>query len=282
MRLAVALVALSVAACTAAQAQSNWDKTYSISAKPSLQLEVDDAGVRVNACGGCRAVHVRVDWHGADASHWKVTEMQGGNGIHFALRHREERSFFGGGGWHGRSPEVIVETPSETDLNVRSGDGSVAVAGLRGSLDLRAGDGSIHTEQTAGPLRVFTGDGSIQVQRAEGTLSATAGSGSMNMEGRFSQVDAHTGDGSVQLALLPGSNLQASSRITTGDGSVNLRLPRDLRATLQASSGDGSIVCNLPLQSNSTERHNVHGLLNGGGPTLRVQSGDGSIMLSSF
>lgn len=283
MRFHVAALALSALASSTALAQGNWDKTYNVSGKPSLQLELDDASVRVGSCGGCRAVHIRVDWKDQDQSRWRVTEMQGGNGIHFQLKHRQEAHSWFGGGWHGRSPEVTVESPGEIDLTVHTGDGGVTVSGLRGALDLRTGDGGIQTDGTSGPLRVHTGDGGVQVRRAEGTLNASTGDGSMTVEGRFSQVEAHTGDGSVNVSLLPGSQLQAASSITTGDGSVSVRLPRDLRADLQANSGDGRIANNLPFASGTgNNAHHVHGQINGGGPTLRVTTGDGSISLSGI
>ena len=280
----ISAVALAFALVTSsALAQGNWDKTYNLAAKPSLHVEVDDASVRAASCGGCRTVHIHVDWRGQDPSRWRVSEMQAGNGIRFELKQKHEEHSWFGGGWHGRSPEVTVQSPAETDLTVHTGDGSIAVAGLRGALDLKTGDGSIETSETAGQLRLHTGDGSVQVHHAEGTLNGSTGDGSMTIEGRFSQVEAHTGDGSVNASLLPGSRLQAGSSITTGDGSIALRVPRDLGADLQASSGDGSIANNLPLASGSgNDAHHVHGLLNGGGPTLRLHSGDGSIALSAF
>ena len=253
MRIAALLLALTVT--TACHAQANWDKTYPITAKPSLGVEVDDASVQVRSCGSCRAVHIRVDWHGSDSSRWNISEMQGGNGIHFKLKHREENSWLGSG-WHGRSPEVFIESPGETDLTARSGDGSIVVTGLHGSVDVKTGDGSMQVSETAGPLRVSTGDGSVHVQHAEGTLYA------------------NTGDGSVNLTLQPGSVLQSSSNITSGDGSITMRVPGDLRADVDVSTGDGGIRCDLPLQSSANQRNHVHGVLNGGGPSLRLHSGD--------
>lgn len=279
---AFALAVLTLAS-SSALAQANWDKTYSVAGKPSLQVELDDASVRATSCGGCRTVRIHVDWRGQDASHWRVSQMQGGNGIHFELKHRPEEHSWFGGNWHGRSPEVTVELPAEADLAVHTGNGSVSVAGIRGALDVRTGDGSIQTNDTAGPLRLHTSDGSVQVHRADGTLNASTGDGSMTIEGRFSQVEARTGDGSVNASLLPGSRLQSGSSITTGDGSIALRVPRDLGADLQASTGDGHISNNLAFTSGSgNDGHHVHGLINGGGPTLRLTSGDGSISLSGI
>lgn len=280
MRLAVSVVAAAFLFSTVAFAQSPWDKTYNVSSRPNLQVEVDDASVRVRSCGGCQSVHIHVEPHGQDMNRWRISEMQGGSGIRFAMKHKEDRSFFGMG-WHGQSPEIIVETPGETDLNVRSGDGSLGVAGLRGSVDLKTGDGSVHVDETDGQLRIVTGDGSVLVRRAAGTLNATTGDGSMNLEGRLSQLDAHTGDGSIRLDLLPGSTLQSSSRVTTGDGSIAMTVPHDLHADVQVSTGDGHIANGLSMQTSVNDQHNVRGLMNGGGPTLRVHSGDGSIALSA-
>jgi hypothetical protein len=282
MRTTVAAAILLSAFAATAQAQSNWDKSYNVSGKAAVQVDVDDASVKVRACGGCRAVHIHVDGQGTDLSRFRITELQGGDGIHFAMKHVEEHSFFGGG-WHGHSPLVTIDTPTETTLALHSGDGSLSVAGLRGSVEAKTGDGSIQFDDVSGSLLVHTGDGSIHMNRTEGTLNASTGDGSMNIEGRFSQIDAHTGDGSANVSLLPGSHLSASSRVYSGDGSITVRVPRDLQADLYASSGDGSINCNIPLQTtvSSNDRHVVRGSMNGGGPTLRLQSGDGSISVSA-
>ena len=73
--------ALLVFASSTAPAQSNWDKTYNTSGKPSVQMELDDASVRSRSCGGCRAVQVHVDWRGQDPSHWRISEMQAGGAV---------------------------------------------------------------------------------------------------------------------------------------------------------------------------------------------------------
>ena len=272
-----------VVLASTALAQGSWDKTYNLSGRPSLQLELDDASVQAHSCGGCRTARIHVDWKGQDPARWRVSEMQGGNGIHFELKRRQEAHSWFGSGWHGPSPEVTVDTPAESDLAVHTGNGSVAIAGLHGTLELRTGDGSIQTDETAGSLRLHTGNGGLQVHRADGTLNGSTGDGFMMIEGRFSQVDAHTGNGSVTVSMLPGSRLQSGSSITTGDGSIALRVPRELSADLQASTGDGRVSNNLPMSTGSgNDDHHLHGLMNGGGPTLRLTSGNGSISLAGI
>ena len=281
MRTSAAALAIFAVATSSALAQGNWDKTYNLSAKPSLQLQLGNMPVHVQSCGGCRSVRIHVDWQGQDPSRWALTEMQGGNGIHFELKHRDEAQSWLGGGWQGRSPEVTVETPSVTDLDLHAGNGAVKVAGLRGAIELRTGNGGIQMDEMAGALRFQSGNGTVQVHRAEGTLTGTAGNGAVSIEGRFSQVEMHAGNGLVSLSLLPGSQLQSDSHLTAGNGRVTVRLPRDLRATVDVNSGHGGISNSLPMSSESSERQHLHGSLNGGGPTLRVRTGNGGVSLSA-
>jgi hypothetical protein len=277
------LASFVLSACfvaTSAFAQSDWNKTYNVSGKPAVQIDVDDASVVTRSCGSCRAVNVRVDSRGADMSRWHVTEMQGGNVVHFSMKHREEGRLFLG--WHDRSPQVFVDVPAQSDLNVRSGNGSLAISGVHGAVDVKTGDGSIQVDDTAGSLRVVTGNGGVQVRGAEGTMTATTGDGSLNLEGRLSQIEARSGDGSIRISLLPGSVLQTSSRVSTGDGSITMKVPRDMRADVELATGDGSIRCDLPMVHNTSmnNRHLIRASVNGGGVSLHLRSGDGSILLA--
>ncbi len=280
MRFAVAVVAAAFLISTVAFAQGGWDKSYTVSSRPNLQVEVDDAPVQVRSCGGCRAVHIHVDPHGQDLSQWRITDLQGGSGIHFSMRHKDDRSFFRIG-WHGQSPEVIVETPGETDAAVRSSNGSLTVTGLHGNVDLKTSNGAISSDSTAGPLRVNTSNGAVRVHAADGTLTATTTNGAMDLQGRFTQVDAQTSEGSVAVQLLPGSNLQSSSHVSTSDGAITLSVPRDLRADVRANTSNGRIANGLPLQDATHDDDSLHGLMNGGGPTLRVNTSNGSIALNT-
>ena len=101
MRTPAVALAVFALATSSALAQSNWDKIYNLSAKPSLQLQVGNMPVRVQSCGGCRSVRIHIDWQGQDPSRYTLTDMQGGNGIHFELKQKDHSWI--DGGWH-RSP----------------------------------------------------------------------------------------------------------------------------------------------------------------------------------
>ena len=64
----------------------------------------------------------------------------------------------------GRSARLIISVPAASDLQARSGDGSLDVEGLTGRIELFTGDGSDPGNRLGGELRLGTGDGSIRLR----------------------------------------------------------------------------------------------------------------------
>jgi hypothetical protein len=70
--------------------------------------------------------------------------------------------------------------------------------------------------------------------------------------------------------------------LRTGDGTIDLGIPRDLKANLDVSTSDGHVTLGLPVTVEGQVSHSrVSGTINGGGPSLVIHSGDGSIRLGS-
>jgi DUF4097 and DUF4098 domain-containing protein YvlB len=106
----------------------------------------------------------------------------------------------------------------------------------------------------------------------------------------------HTGDGNVSAAefsghievdiearVLNGSKVASNWRMHSGDGHINVWLPVDLNADIEAHTGDGKITMDIPVMVSGSLSHSyVHGKLNGGGGTLSVTTGDGSIHLQKL
>ena len=80
-----------------------------------------------------------------------------------------------------------------------------------------------------------------------------------------------------------GSALAGDWTITTGDGSIDLRLPETLNAEVDAHTSDGRVRVDGLASATSDDRHDRHtlrGRLGTGGRTLHVRSGDGSIIIA--
>ena len=131
---------------------------------------------------------------------------------------------------------------------------------------------------------VRTGDGSITVTDSSGRVEADSGDGSIELAGRFEALDVRTGDGAVRLDVFDGSVLKTDWNVTTGDGSITLRLPSNLDAEIDAHTGDGGIHANgiaaRVEKDDDDDQDSLRTQIGKGGRSLRLRSGDGSINIS--
>lgn len=241
-----------------------WNKSYQVGDKPSLRVDTNDASVEISR-GVSRTISARViaDGYNFGGSGVRVTERQDADkvdlqvhvpnswGVHFSSH---------------RGVRIEVQVPSDT------------------ALDLHSGDGHIQVDGTAGQARLDTGDGRIEVRNFNGALNARTSDGSMTIDGVLSDLNLRTGDGHIDLTVRPGSKMGATGwLIHTSDGRVEARLPQDFAAELYAHTGDGHIQLDLPVTVNgSIERSRIRGKLNGGGPLLEITTGDGGIRIAKF
>jgi Putative adhesin len=254
-------------------------KTFTVSGHASVKVQTDDGAVRVST-GDIKQVEVRVVYSGYKLDRdLRVSSEQNGDSVDIVAKTS------GGGFWswgvRHSSLRVEVHMPKDADLSVRSGDGSVEADSINGNVDVTAGDGSITVQSVKGSMRFHTGDGHIDGRGLDGTVDASSGDGHINLEGRFDGLTIRTGDGSVNARAGAGSKVASAWSIHTGDGSVDLEVPGDLAANLDASTHDGHISLGLQVTVEGTfSSSNIRGKLNGGGQSLSIHTGDGSIHLN--
>ncbi|HEY1984554.1 MAG TPA: DUF4097 family beta strand repeat-containing protein [Terracidiphilus sp.] len=274
---------LCAAAATSA-AESDWQKSYPVSGKPSLFISTGDSSTEVRSCGSCREVHVRVEWNDRRPDDFNLTESQSGDHVIFELKEKPRLGIRISIGNH-HEPRVTVESPNSADLEARTSDGALKASGLEGTLVLHTGDGSIDVADAGGSLRLTSSDGSIRLHNVTGTLESHSSDGSVSIDGRLSGLQVHTSDGRLDVRLADGSQLTSSSRIESSDGRVTVRLPRTLSADIEVHTGDGKIDCQLPITMsgyNSGGGHNIRGHLNAGGVPLTIHTGDGSVTIAAL
>jgi len=278
MRLAwVAGLALVVAAASPARGDE-WSHQYPLKGAPQLHVKTDDGSVRIEASSEAEidARVTTVGWRIAPGE-VTITESQTGDRVDIEVRLPRMRHGFETG--H-RSITVALRVPKQADLEVHTGDGSIEAQPVSGHLDLSTGDGSITADGLQGGIRLHTGDGSIRATGLSGRLEADTGDGHMNVRGRFDALDLRTGDGGIEAAADAGSRVETAWSLSSGDGSITLRLPEGLNADLDAHTGDGSIALDKPVTVTGTISKNaVRGKLGDGGLALRIHTGDGGIRL---
>lgn len=270
-------------AAFSASAESDWQKSYPVSARPSLSVTTGDSSVDVHPCGGCREIKIRVQWNDRHPGDYTLSEFQAADHVNFELKEKQRMGFHVTMGH--REPQVIVETPAQLDLEARTSDGGLKVYGLNGTVALRTSDGSVDVSDVSGSVRLVASDGSIRIHNLTGTLESRSSDGNVRIDGKLSGVQVHTSDGALELSLAEGSQLATSSRIEASDGNVKIRLPRTLAADVDIHTGDGHIDCQLPLTMsgyNSGGGHNMRGRLNAGGTPLTIHTGDGSVTIAAL
>lgn len=258
-RLGLLIFCITVAAVLPAGAEE-WTKTYNLTGKPDLRIETSDANIRVTA-GDQNTIEAKVitTRYKIGEGGIRIDEHQSGNSVELEVHYPHHDLVFG---WGSHRVDIIIQMPREGNVNLRTDDGKIEVAGLKGDMNLHSGDGSENIENVDGKLHATTGDGHIQAN------------------GRFDELELKTGDGHVDVRAGSGSTLAASWRLETGDGNVSLEVPADFAADLELHTGDGHIDLDMPVTTEGKIRENdIRGKINGGGGLLAIKTGDGSIHL---
>ena len=273
-----------------------FDESFSVSPGAMLVVRVSDLDVVVSATSG-REATVRLTLDDGEDVPANALEQMG---------FRVERTSEGleiwteGERWsdrdHGDFDGTLhVTVPSRFDVQVRTGDGDVAVESIEGTVMLTTGDGDIALGGAMGPevmiqtgdgdvavggtssgsIRVQTGDGDVALGRLEaGEVTVRTGDGDILIEELTGALKASTGDGDVMLHIGEFSGIE----ITTGDGDVTLYAPASLAADVSIRGGEFILgdAFSLPV---TMDHRSLEGALNGGGPRLSVRVGDGTIRL---
>ena len=280
----IALAAIALSTPPAHALSKTWQQKWDVAGRPEVRVVADDAHVTVHA-GASGVVSARVDhelrtwgFTGGGPAHPDVRFERSGNTIVVTVK-EHSRYFVIGGSYEKLSVEVTV--PIETDLAVRTGDGAVDCDPVNGQIRLETGDGAIRTHGLSGNLWLSTGDGSVLAEGLDGTLRARSGDGRLTVSGRFDRLDIGTGDGRIDATARKGSQVGEAWNVESGDGSLTLRIPRDLKAFLDASTRDGRIHVDLPISvRGDLSQRELSGELNGGGRALRLRTADGPITLA--
>jgi DUF4097 and DUF4098 domain-containing protein YvlB len=148
------------------------------------------------------------------------------------------------------------------------------VDGVGENAKLSTGSGNIHATGLHGGFSVDTGSGNIYAeQTGEGFVKAGTGSGNLELRNLRGGVNAHTGSGNVKAGGTPTSDW----KLGAGSGNIELWIG-NAPVTLDASTGSGGIHTDQEMLTHgSTDHHHVEGKINGGGPTVRVETGSGDV-----
>jgi hypothetical protein len=276
-----------------------WIKSYTVSGRPEVHVQTGDGSVRV-LTSDTQQVEFRVKTTG---SAWgigfsdgpKIESRQVGNTVELNI-HVQHFIM----GFNNRHIDIEVRMPRSADVQLQTGDGSIDIAAVDGDVRANTSDGAVNISQVNGKIEVSSSDGaivartlkgsvklstsngSIRATELDGGCEASSSDGRVTVEGRFDHLNASSSDGSVNVRIASGSSMSSGWQVSSSDGSVEVAVPRDFKASLDVSTNDGHITLDLPVQvEGEVTKSHIRGTLNGGGSLLRIHSSDGSVRLGS-
>ncbi len=152
----------------------------------------------------------------------------------------------GGGNFSHREVNYRLTVPRQASVRLRTSNGTVRAAGIRGDARLETTNGSIHATGLGGSIEGGTTNGSVTIE-----------------------VDSLGKDG---------------IRLETTNGSIALTMPSAAKADIAARCVNGSVrATNLNVVSQGsgeTSRRRLEGPVNGGGPKITLETTNGSVRLT--
>jgi len=268
----LATSALALASIPALAEEATFERTLNVSGHLELSVSTGSGYIHLKQGSGSQVhvfARVRSSWGGSEQKVHEIASNppieQTGDIVRIGLRHEN---------LHNISIDYDIEAPADAYLDAGTGSGDVRDDGVGENAKLNTGSGSIHATGLRGGFTVNTGSGDIYAeQAAPGDVKAETGSGRIELKDIKGGLKAQTGSGDVKV----NGAAEADWKIGTGSGSVEF-WPGSAGFTLDASTGSGSVHTDREMAvQGSFDRHHINGKFNGGGPTVRVETGSGDI-----
>jgi DUF4097 and DUF4098 domain-containing protein YvlB len=197
--------------------------------------------------------------------------------------------------------DVVFETAGrefrrpdrETGMRRIGGGGELTITEANNEIRIHSVSGNSHNltlqvpSKTSLALKSINNSG-IRVDNIEGEVEVSNTNGCIRLNGISGSVVANTLNGRIELSLDKAAPDKPMS-LTTLNGNIDVVFPADLKATLRMRADNGDIYSDMELSVRSertqteTSKGRVRfenvtiGVLNGGGPEIRLQTRNGKI-----
>jgi putative adhesin len=193
--------------------------------------------------------------------------------------HRESRSNWRGSSRSRAGLEVTIRLPRGVKIHAGSGNGGVSVTGATDEVVASSGNGRVSVSGSGGEVRASSGNGAVTVDGARGPVSASSGNGEVNVTTTLGPVSASSGNGNLNVTM-DALGERERMEFSTGNGRIRLTVPSNFAAEIDANTGNGTIDSEFPITlTGRLSKTRVRGTINGGGPRVRLTSGNGQIEL---
>ncbi len=145
---------------------------------------------------------------------------------------------------HGWAVSYRILVPRDTDLDLSSTNGGIAIGGIRGELRFRTTNGGIDLQDVAG------------------------------------DVEGRTTNGGVHVALSGPTWDGKGMSVQTTNGGVRMSLPSDYSAHLEAGTTNGGLTIDFPVTVQGKIDRKLSVDLGHGGPPVRITTTNGGVRIT--
>jgi hypothetical protein len=242
-----------------------------------------------------------------------VSVSKDGNTITIRARRKDRDK---GMNWSGRcnmDARYTVRVPKSFNSELRTGGGTIMVAEITGTMSADTSGGKLKFTHLKGPTGATTSGGSIELNACEGPLKVDTSGGRIDAMDGNGSLEARTSGGSIVVRNFSGDTKVETSggrlsfenvngkifgrtsggsitaklkspvpgdvNLETSAGTIELMVPADAGLDIEAEASSGRVTSELPFMGTRTDRESMKGKINGGGKSVVLRSGAGSISI---
>jgi hypothetical protein len=242
-----------------------------------------------------------------------VTVKKAGNIITIRARRQNKDKNLNWSGRCSMDARYTVRVPKSFNSELRTGGGTIMVAEITGTLSADTSGGKLKFTHLKGPTGATTSGGSIELNACEGPLKVDTSGGRIEAIDGNGTLDARTSGGSIVVRNFAGdakvetsggrlafenvngkifgrtsggsisaklkSPVPGDVNLETSAGSIDLMVPADAGLDIEAEASSGRVTSDLPFTGTRSDRDSMKGKINGGGKSVVLRSGAGSISI---
>lgn len=264
-------------------ADSQFERTLSVSAQPDLYVSTGSGNITVHPGSDSQihiVGHVHAGWAAFSDIKSRIQRIvdnppiaQDGNTVRVGESNDHEL-------YNNISIDYDISAPASVALNVHSGSGDVEIDHVGRYLSAGSGSGNVVAHGIHGSADLGTGSGDVELeQEGPGDVKAKTGSGNIKIHGLNGGLMVRSGSGDIEAD----GRIAGAASLASGSGNIRLHLTPDAHFNLEASTGSGDIHVNYPgaPQQGDNSRHHLTAPINGGGAPLEIRTGSGDIEIDS-
>lgn len=269
-----------------------YDKVYQVREGGTFSLRADAGDLTLSGTDAQEvSIHVTAEGNERMLKRFDVSSSLDGNKV--TLRGRMENSFLNWFGDNSLDIRYDVRVPKNFNLTIRTAGGSIDVRNIAGTVDGETSGGGLEVEGVSGSIRLSTSGGDVKVRNLSGTISLETSGGGINGENISGPLTVKTSGGNIDLRSCDGKIRASTSGgdvrlvandnkgidLSTSGGNVTLRMPKSIGADISAETSGGDVSCDFPVNGRHRDG-SLHGTINGGGNSVRLETSGGEIVIS--